>query len=458
MSLNIPAANAIRRTATEQISVARERASRWRRGLAFFFGFGIQFNILVGGGTEGASATGGYGYRLFDFVCLGAVGLLGLHSLTPRRILPLALYGLIVGILFVAPALSSDPRTAILTYHYMLYSLAALYVVIVLEDVVALERFCWGLILGLLATVPIFVLQDSVFSSKLVEWGLTPGYSQVAWTDGSGYTRYAGLWSHPNEAGHIAALSAAAGAYFAFVRRRFLPLALVFVGLISVFYYARSRGGFIAGGAIIAIPFLVARGRTSIFRLIVMSAGLLLSIILVSQIEFIGARFGNDANEINNIAQRLESIESGLNVILTSPFGMPIDEFLAYVSAGSGGTTSPHNGFIFFGGVFGLLPLLAFLMACATSVRVRDDADVFFALFTAQVTISFLFEQLPGGYAYAFVMCLIGARGFIRTRIGRDLKVSSTLGAQGSHQIAFRPPSRFLRPSAYNVKKTPEGE
>lgn len=453
MSQNLHASKAIRRASTGQIPAAQSHASLWKQGLAFFFGFCTQFNILIGGGGEGASATGGYGYRLLDFVCLGAVGLLGFHSLTPRRILPLALYGLIVGFLFVGPAPSSDPRTAILTYHYMLYSLAALYVVIVLEDVVALERFCWGLIFGLLASVPIFVVQDSMFSSKLAEWGLTPGYSQVAWADGSGYARYAGLWSHPNEAGHIAALSAAAGAYFAFVRRRFLPLALVFVGLIAVFYYARSRGGFIAGGAILAIPFLITRGRTSVFRLMVTSAIVGLSIVLVSQIDFIGSRFGDDPNGANNIAQRLESIESGLNVLLTRPLGMPIDEFMSYVSAGSGGTTSPHNGFIFFGGVFGLLPLSAFLVACAASLRVRDDTDVFFALLTVQVTISFLFEQLPLSYVYAFVICLIGAKAFIRTRVGRDLKVTSSLGAQRWRVTAFRSPQRLSRPFADSQKR-----
>ena len=423
MSLNLPSANAARTASTEQFSVVRDHTSLWEQGGAFSFGFCFQFNVLVGGSGEGASATGGYGYRLIDFVCLGSVALLGFHSLMPRRILPLALYGLIVVALFAAPLLSSDSRTAILAYHYVLYSLAALYIVAILDNGPALEHFCWGLIIGLLATLPIFVLQDSVYSPKLIEWGLTPGYTQVLVNNDTDFLRYAGLSGHPNEAGHVAALSAAAGAYFAFVQRRFLPVALVCAGLMVVFYYTRSRGGLSAGGAILAIPFLVTRGHITFLRFAVMSGVLILAFLSISEIDFVATRFSDDANLGDNIADRLDSILSGLQVMLTHPFGIPIQEFASYVAAGSGGVASPHNGFIFLGGVFGILPLLAFLVACVTNLRVRTDTDVFFALFTVQVAISFLFEQLPESYSYGLAVCLICARAFLRTPFGAQFKL-----------------------------------
>jgi hypothetical protein len=230
--------------------------------------------------------------------------------------------------------------------------------------------------------------------------------------------RYSGLSGHPNEAGHIAALAAAAGAYFAFVQRRFLPTALVAAGLMAVFYYTRSRGGLIAGGAALAIPFAFARGRATLLRFVVMSAVAVSLVLVVSQIDFVASRFSDDPNATNNVSDRLGSILAGLQVLLAHPFGMPIGEFISYVAAGSGGVTSPHNGFIFFGGVFGVLPLLVLLTACATSFRVREDIDVFFALFTLQICISLLFEQLPGSYSFAFAICLIGARSFLRTRLG----------------------------------------
>ena len=411
-----------RRGASNQVHKRRPLASSWRPRIAFLLGFCIQFNVLLGGDGEGAAATGGFGYRLFDFICLVLVGLLGLYSLTPRRILSLALYLLIAGALFIGSALSPDPRTAILAYHYFLFSLAALYAVIILSDVAALEKFCWGLIGGLLATVPIFIIQDFNLCIEAGRVGLIPGYSQEAFYGG----RYAGLNGHPNEAGHVAALSASAGAYFAFARRRFLPLCLVSAGLLAVFFYTQSRGGLVAAAAIVSIPFLIGRGRINPLRFAVMSAAGLVSIFLLSQVDFIGSRFGDDPNQSDNIAQRLESIKSGLEVVLTRPLGSPIDDFMSYVSAGSGGTTSPHNGFIFFGGVFGLLPLAIFLVACVVNLRVKEDGDIFFTLLTAQISLSFLFEQLPGSYAYAFMMCLLCARAFIKTPVGVVFKPASS--------------------------------
>ena len=425
MSLNLPAAKASYRASTEQPPSAERRSSLMTLSFAFLFGFCIQFNILVGGGGEREAATGGYGYRLIDFVALGTIGLLGLYSFVSHRILSLAFYGLIVGVLFVASSASSDPRTAILSYHYVLYSFAALYLAVVLDDLACLQRFCWGLIIGLLATIPIFALQSSVYSSMLTDWGLTPGYTRAFVDVQSGYVRYSGLSGHPNEAGHVAALSAAAAAYFAFVQRRFLPVALVAAGLMAVFYYTRSRGGLISGGAILAIPFAFSRGRATLLRFVVMSALAVFLLVLVSQIDFVASRFSDDPNATDNVSDRLDSILSGLQVMLAHPFGTPIGEFLSSVAAGSGGVASPHNGFIFFGGVFGILPLLVFLVACGVGLHVRDDIDVFFALLILQVGLSLLFEQLPGSYSYAIVLCLIVARSFFRTRIGAEFAARS---------------------------------
>src|SRR5262249_39947717 len=137
-------------------------------------------------------------------------------------------------------ALSPDSRTHVLAYRYMLYSVAALYVVLVMTE--ALDWFCWGLIAGLLANIPIFVIQNSEYASELIDWGFIPRYAESVFLGGAGtFLRYSGIFSHPNEAGHAAALSAAAGAYFAIARRRFLPTIIITAGLVAVFYYARSR-------------------------------------------------------------------------------------------------------------------------------------------------------------------------------------------------------------------------
>jgi hypothetical protein len=409
------------------IQIQRRLAAQWpapllKQTLAFFFGFCIQFNMLLGGGGQGASAVGGFGYHLLDFVALGATCLLVIHSFTPRRILSLALYGLILGALFLPTAQTSDIRTSILAYHYILYGLAALYVAVLLDDSAALERFCAGLIIGMLATIPIFILQDSVYSSMLVAWGLTPGYAQVFGGIVRDVPRYSGLGSHPNETAHVAALSAAAGAYFCVVRRRLLPLAFVAAGLLVVFYYTWCRGGLIAGGLILAIPFLFGSGRTSIFRIAIIAVIIILGAALLSQVDFVAARFANDPNISNNTADRVDSVVAGLQVLLTHPFGMSVVDFNSLVAAGSGGVESPHNGFIFFGGIFGFLSLAVLLAAFTMNLRLSARADVFFAAWTLLICVSFLFEQLPGSYSYAFAICLAAAHVFLKTRLGKVLK------------------------------------
>ena len=399
----------------------------WKLAFAFIIGFSLQFDMYIGGNGQGAAATGGYGYRLTDFLSVAAVGLLMVHTILPRRLIALAVFAAFIGALaairIMEPTFWDDPRTSILGLHYIAYSFAGLYVAISLSDEAALGMFCWGLIVGLLATIPIYVLQDAGWSAKLIEWGFASGYARTFDQLSRDMARFSGLTGHPNEAGHVAALATAAGAYFALLRRGFWPLMLVAGGLLATFYYTWSRGGLIAGGLILAIPFLYARGRAAVLRFGVTAAVLIVAVALLSQLDFVSSRFGNDPNATDNMAQRLESILAGFQVLMTNPFGMSINEFISLVAAGSGGVASPHNGFLFFGGVFGLLPLFVLISAFAMNLRVRTDQDVFFVLLTIQICISFLFEQLPGSLPYVLVMCLLVARAYLKTQIGRELLV-----------------------------------
>lgn len=419
------------------VSLAEPQTPAWKQLLVFCVGFFIQFDILIGAGGDGASSTGGYGYRIIDFFALGCACLLGIHALSARRILAVALYVIIVAVLFAAPTMSSDPRTAILTVHYILYSFAALYVVLVVNEVGALERFCWGLILGLLATLAVFLAQASDYGPKLLEWGLVPGYVQQYGGFGYEAPRYTGLSGHPNEAAHVAALSAAAGAYFGYVRRRFVPVFLTFAGLMAVFYFTWSRGGLLAGSAILSIPFLFSRGRFSLPRFAVMSGTLVVLLIAASQLDFVASRFGDDPNASDNVSDRFASIMAGVQTLLGNPLGLSIDEFISQVAAGSGGVGSPHNGFLFFGGIFGVLPLTVLIISLVSNVRIRNEVDAFFALFALQISLSFMFEILTGAYSYAFAVCLVCARAFIRTPIGRELDFSSSILRRGRSLSTF---------------------
>src|SRR5690349_4887316 len=173
--------------------VFHTRTPLWQRFFVCLVGFSIQFNALIGGGG-GASATGGYGYRLTDFVAVCALGLFVIFSIAPHRIFPIGIFGLIVAAAFLYPIISLDSRTNILALHYVLYSFAALYLAVILSKPSAIEWFCGGLIGGLLATVPIFVLQDLNYTQTLIVWGLTPGYFQETGVFTSNVLRYTGLW------------------------------------------------------------------------------------------------------------------------------------------------------------------------------------------------------------------------------------------------------------------------
>ena len=413
-------------------------------GLGFVFGFFSQFNVLVGGNGEGAAATGGYGYRVGDLLCVIAIVLLGIRSLEPRRLVPLAIFSIVVAALsflrYVESTFLDDPRTVILALHYLGYSFAGLYLAVVLEQGDVRDGFCWGLVLGLVSTVAIFVLQDTGYASVLVNLGLIPGYYEVLHLDIGETLRYSGLWGHPNEAGHVAALAAPGAAYLFFVQRRVVPLALAGAALLAVFYYTQNRGGLLVGGAVLALPLFFGRqGRIQVLRLVVVGAVVWIAVAVVSQIDFISARFGDPAAQ-GNIAERLTSIFFGLEVIAGHPFGMSMSEFFSIMAAGTGGVTTPHNGFIFFAAIFGWLPLAVLIAAIVRNLSIRSDADVLFCLIALGFVMSCMFEQVPGSYPFVIVMCMILGRAFVTTHIGSDLK-AVVYGK--SKRLAKEPSSRF---------------
>jgi hypothetical protein len=285
-----------RDSSSKQLGPKQIQSSTVTKGLIFLFGFFLQFDILIGGGGEGASATGGYGYRISDLFCVIAILLLTIYALPPRRLFALAIFGAgivaMAGIRVLEPTFSDDSRTIILALHYVAYSFAGLYLAILLCDEAGCGAYCWGLILGLLATLPILVLQDTGHASALVSLGLLPGYYQVFRLDFGDTLRYAGLWGHPNEAAHVAALAAPAGAYLYLVQRRIIPLVLVAGALLATFYYTQSRGGFLASGGILAVPLLFTRGgRINVMRALLAGVAIVIGVVLVSQIGFVSSRF-----------------------------------------------------------------------------------------------------------------------------------------------------------------------
>jgi hypothetical protein len=400
----------------------------WKKALAFVFGFCIELNIVIGGGGD----LGNYGIRITDLLSIAATVFLGVHIVVQRSRITLLLYVLVVAAIIsfrlFDPLFWLEPHTEIIVGRYASYGIASLYVALLLSDIGAANLFCWGLITGLFATVPIFILQESGQSSILVDLGLRSALNPEFFLNELGNSRYVGLWGHPNEASHVASLASAAGAYFVVVHRRFLPLILVAAGLAITFYYTQSRGGLLAGGATLGVSLLFSRQRRiGISRTMVAAFAVAIVAIVLLQFSTFSSRFLDDPTIVSNYADRLDSVLGGLELILTYPFGVPIAEFQTLMNAQTGMST-PHNGFVYFAAIFGLLALAILIASLVVNFRIRGNADVLFAFLTIQVCFSFLFEELPGSCSYTFVLCIIFARAFLRTGIiGRELTLHAEI-------------------------------
>ena len=395
-----------------------------QRCVAFAAGLFLIFNILVGGQTEGAAAAGGYGYRASDFVCVICCLLAVTLTYNSNRIFSAYVYAVGVVLLFAPAVLMRNDYTVTIGIRYIMYSLSGLYLASIVSERQTMSIFCYGMIAGLWASVGVFALQDaSISKSTLLSWGLIAGYAN----DYGGYMRetprYSGLWGHPNEAGHIGALAAAAGAYLYLVHRRISALALVGLGLGAYFYYTLSRGGLIAGIAPLAVALIIPRdGKLTDPRSLLGLAGLAIAVLAASQLDFLFARFTSDANAGGNFEERLGTMIAGLKIALSHPLGLSVTDFLSELDGLTGGVGSPHNGFIFIGAVLGAAPLAVVAWAVAASFMVGDETDLFFAYLSLQVCISNLFEQVPGSVPYIFALTLLIGHAFLKTRLGSALR------------------------------------
>lgn len=396
---------------------------RLERYVGFLGGFLIEMNILVGG-NGGAAETGGYGFRITDFFSLVCVLLLTTRIYNAQRIVSVTLYCIAVAVMFLPQCLSSNDRTAILALHYVLYCFSGLYLCLLISE--GPLPFCTGLIVGLMCTILVFVLQDlNLPQEELSRWGLAPGYRPDLTEIARVMPRYSGLWSHPNEVGHVAALGGPAGAYWFLARRKVLPVAIVVACLLASFLFCWSRGGLVAGSSAIAVALLWPKGGKLNAGQLIGMIGLALAALLLWQLDFVSSRFSADPNFEGNIAERLNTMLQGLQLVLSNPIGLPIDDYVSELNALTGGVNSPHNGFLFFGAVFGIVPVVVLVYAMVANLWFREPSDLFFSLLAIQVLVTFQFEQVPGSYGYILVICILLARAFVKSEFGRFMQRAS---------------------------------
>src|SRR5580698_1275505 len=127
-----------------------------QRWVAFAAGVVVEFNILIGGQTEGAAAAGGYGYRASDFVCVICILLLISLTYSSNRIFSAYVYAICVVLLFAPVALLRTDYTITIGIRYILYSFSGLYLASILTEQRTMSWFCYGIVAGFVASIGVF--------------------------------------------------------------------------------------------------------------------------------------------------------------------------------------------------------------------------------------------------------------------------------------------------------------
>ena len=388
------------------------------RLLAFAGGLFLLFNFFVGAGSQAEGVVGGYGYRISDLFALGCVLLLIFTANSPAKFASVLWYGLACACVVLPLLVTRDRQTATLALHFSLYSLAGLFMAMMFSRGYA-TAFAWGMLAGLAATVATFaLLHAGIPLATLASLGLAAGYAG----DFGGYVRemprYSGLWGHPNEASHVAALASAAAAYLLLVDKSKLAAFIATAGLLAVFYYTLSRGGLMIGGAIVALAFFLKGGMGPKFQLAVLSVVACLSV--AALFPELTARFSDMAGAEANFTERLDSVLTTVQIISAHPFGQSITDFENELGRKTLTVTSPHNGFFFTAAVLGVPALLILLLVMGSNLLAYRQSP-FLALLCLQVAGSFLFEQMSGNRSYVFAIGIIIGGAYLRSRLGTPL-------------------------------------
>jgi hypothetical protein len=387
------------------------------RVLAFLAGFVILFNFFVGAGSQSEGVVGGYGFRVSDFLALFLSFMLIFVADNRNKWISILWFGTAIGCSLFPILLMRDSQTATLIFHFLLYSAAGLYVAILLDRGLG-EYFAWGMLTGLGVSVfTMLLVQLGVPVSTLSSLGLAAGYA----VDFGGYVRemprLSGLWGHPNEAAHVAALASAGAAYLLLVKHSKTAAVVGAVLLLGMFYFTLSRGGLLVGAGILMLSFVIQRGRSS--KMLAVFA--LLAVFAVSEVPDIGSRLSDQADAEANAAERLDSMLAAAALVVSHPLGQSIVDFQHDLQRSTLVVVSPHNGFLFMGTVLGLLGLFIFCLALATHLM-NPKSNVFMALLSLQVCASFMFEQISSNRSYVFVLGIILASAYLRTPIGAPLR------------------------------------
>jgi O-antigen ligase len=406
------------RPLTPRAAPAEPRSYQWS---AFATGFFLQFDLVPTAWHIPIT-------RISLVIMLPWIAFLVHRLLSRTNLLWTILYGVLM-LIFVLLHLAFSGTSLnfgggnvelAVSLSYALYLLGGIGLYIALAQRSGTGSFCWGLLIGALVSLIVFVMQAAGLGSLAIALGLSQPRQVIQELGGSGFSRLTGMWGHANAVGHILAIAAPAAGYLFIARRDRLPLILLAVIMGTCFFFTANRGGMIAAVlTCIAMLFMRKESVMAQRRTFLIAIGGLVGIsyamYFLPSPEFIYVRFTEDSGINSNASGRVATTLSGIELAIRHPFGLSSTDWRASLKENTGFIT-PHNGFITLAYQMGLPFLLMYLAAIVGCVLAglrkprKLSLDIFLMLAAVQASISFMFEELSNADPFIVLIGLIMAR------------------------------------------------
>jgi hypothetical protein len=404
-----------------RLAAAEQPAFQWA---LFALGFFLQFNLVPTAWHIPVT-------RFTQLLMLPCIAFL-VHRLASRTNMIFTVFYCAVMMLFVVLHLAfsgtsltfgSGNSDLAVTIGYALYLLGGVGIYIMLAQRNGTSWFCWGILIGALLSLIVFVMEAHGMTGLAQSLGLAQPNQTVQKMGGEdGFSRLTGMWGHANAVGHVLAIAAPAAGYLFVSRRERMPLVLLGIIMLVCFYFTANRGGIIAT-MVTGVVMLFARKesiraqRRSILITLGGLAVVAYGLYYLPSPDFIYARFSGGSGMNNNATGRVVTLMAGLDLAVRHPFGMSITDWGDALHRSTGFDT-PHNGFISMANGMGVPFVLMYIWAVVTvgiaGLRKprKLSLDIFLMLAAVQMSVSFLFEELSYVDAFMMMTSLVLARVF----------------------------------------------
>lgn len=320
-----------------------------------------------------------------------------------------------------------------MTLIFFLTSVFAFFLVEVAQDEKILAWLAAGILLGLIPSIGVLFLQASG-AAGLANIGLGVPIDEATNPMAAGFakTKFGGIWTHGNEAGHVYAVATASAFYLAYRFRQPLIYIAFYALLVASFAVTLNRSGLIA--PTIALVFLFTRlGNFSLYvqSAILAAVGLMILFSLPNApgldtlSDSLQSRFVEDSHTDQNIFERVMSNIQGLQIAFEHPFGIGYNTRLAEMGQKTTtGIFSVHNGILSLSYQSGLAVGVLYVIACIYLFINRRTVSLFYLVMTAFTVTSMFFEEVNINPFFIFSVALTTVAAWLHYSKSRQLKTA----------------------------------